>query len=175
MWLRISAEMISSASRVSTASAGRNSERQISRWRPVSDIWDSRFRATTPSKLATAAFRDFPRSPPPPAVAGAVEQPESILAARSLVISGYTSPGQHTRNDQPTDIFGFVTNNLEFVEIFNSSRSFKDAGGFQLSTASISYTFPPGTSFRRWLSRGGEVRRTLKPQWNYGCARTLHQ
>jgi len=37
------------------------------------------------------------------------------------------------------------TNNLEFVEIYNSNPWFHDVSGYQLVSGNISYTFPPGT------------------------------
>jgi len=37
------------------------------------------------------------------------------------------------------------TNNLEFVEVYNSNPYFEDISGFQLAGGSISYTFPAGT------------------------------
>ncbi len=35
--------------------------------------------------------------------------------------------------------------NLEFVELYNSNPWFQDIGGYQISCADMSYTFPPGT------------------------------
>ena len=37
------------------------------------------------------------------------------------------------------------TNNIEFLELYNSNPYFEDISGFQLVGDSMSYTFPSGT------------------------------
>src|SRR5262249_54652823 len=37
------------------------------------------------------------------------------------------------------------TNNLEFIELYNSNPYFEDLSGFKIAGGSISYTFPSGT------------------------------
>ncbi|HWH69109.1 MAG TPA: lamin tail domain-containing protein, partial [Candidatus Sulfotelmatobacter sp.] len=37
------------------------------------------------------------------------------------------------------------TNNLEFIELYNSNPWFQDIGGYQLKAENLAYTFPPGT------------------------------
>src|SRR5262249_22049431 len=41
------------------------------------------------------------------------------------------------------------TNNLEFIELYNSNPWFHDISGYKLVADNLSYTFPPGTTIQR--------------------------
>ncbi len=97
------------------------------------------------NQLTTAAFRDFG------VVTGAGSNPPLALEPlgqssrrTSLVISEIMYHPADTLGTINTNALGFVTNSLEFVEIFNTRGEFQDLSGFQLG-GNISYTFPAGT------------------------------
>src|ERR1043166_2692495 len=62
----------------------------------------------------------------------------------SLVISEIMYHPGNTRGTMNTNSDGFVTNSLEFVELFNALGTPEDISGYRLS-GDIDYRFPPGT------------------------------
>src|SRR5947208_775749 len=62
----------------------------------------------------------------------------------SLVISEIMYHPGDTPGTSNTNAQGFVTNSLEFIELFNSLGTPEDLSAFRLS-GNIDYTFPPGT------------------------------
>src|SRR5262249_36459754 len=63
----------------------------------------------------------------------------------SLVISEIMYHPAETHGTINTNAQGFVTNNLEFIELFNSRSEFQDLSGYRLA-GSVDYTFPRGTT-----------------------------
>jgi len=97
------------------------------------------------NQLATAAFRDFSAVTAAGANAPlAMETLGQSSRRASLVISEIMYHRGKARGTMNTNAQGFVTNSLEFVEIFNARGEPQDMSGYQLG-GSISYTFPAGT------------------------------
>ena len=97
------------------------------------------------NQLASAAFRDFG-----PVTAAATNLPPAIetlaqcTRRTSLVISEIMYHPANTRGTMNTNEFGYVTNSLEYIELFNSRGEMQDVSGYQLA-GSIRFTFPAGT------------------------------
>lgn len=97
------------------------------------------------NQLTTAAFRDFG------VVSGAGINPPLALEPlgqssrrTSLVFSEIMYHPADMPGTINTNAQGFVTNSLEFIELFNSRGEFQDVSGFRLD-GNIKYTFPAGT------------------------------
>ena len=88
-------------------------------------------------QVATAQFRDLA---------------DVTNAVIGVVTNPHEAPGPSSRKT-PIIISEIMykpapradTNNLEFVEIYNSNPWFHDISGYQLISGNLSYTFPPGT------------------------------
>ena len=94
----------------------------------------------------TAAFRDYSETIPATAATPVPNfEPLGQSSRRtSLVLSEIMYHPGKTRGTLHTDAQGWVTNNLEFVELFNSRGEPQDLSGFRLA-GSIDFTFPTGT------------------------------
>src|SRR5262249_18001861 len=100
----------------------------------------------TASQTTTAAFRDL--STVTSAAANAPALPTEPLGQSSrlssLVISEIMYHPGNTRGTINTNAQGFITNSLEFIELYNSLGTPEDISGYRLS-GDIAYTFPAGT------------------------------
>ncbi len=97
------------------------------------------------NQAVTAAFRDFS----PVTTAGTspplTTEPLSQSSRRtSLIISEIMYHPAKTRGVTNVDADGYVTNSLEYVELFNTRGEPQDLSSYQLQ-GSIAYTFPAGT------------------------------
>jgi hypothetical protein len=88
-------------------------------------------------QLATAQFRDL--ADVTNAVVGAVTNPHETLGPSSRKTPIVISEIMYKPAPRAD------TNNLEFVELYNSNPWFHDISGYRLVSGNISYTFPPGT------------------------------
>jgi hypothetical protein len=98
-----------------------------------------------PNQGATAAFRDFSNV----TIAGTAPVPSIETLGQSsrrtsLVISEIMYHPMNTRGRFNTNGLGYVTNSLEYVELFNSRGEPEDLSGYRLD-GSIGYSFPAGT------------------------------
>src|SRR5262249_5801389 len=96
-------------------------------------------------QAATAACRDL--SAATSGSASPVPAPEPLSQSSrltSLVISEIMYHPGNTRGTLNTNAQGFVTNSLEFIELFNTLGTPEDISGFRLS-GNIDYRFPAGT------------------------------
>src|SRR5439155_18687732 len=98
------------------------------------------------SQTATAAFRGLSAvlNPSPYMPAPGLEPLGQSSRKTSLVISEIMYHPPNTRDVMNTNSQGFITNSLEYIELFNSLGTPEDISGFRLS-GDIDYTFPPGT------------------------------
>jgi hypothetical protein len=98
------------------------------------------------NQTTTAAFRDLSTvtSPATNASAPAIEPLGQSSRKTSLVISEIMYHPGNTRGTMNTNADGYVTNSLEFVELFNALGTPEDLSGFRFS-GSIDYTFPANT------------------------------
>src|SRR6266542_2466155 len=87
-----------------------------------------------------SAAASSPSSASPPALEALGQSSRKT----SVVISELMYHPGDTRGTSNTNAQGFVTNSLEFIELFNSLGTPEDLSGFRLS-GSIDYRFPPGT------------------------------
>lgn len=95
--------------------------------------------------LATASFRDFSAVTSASATGVPEFEPLGQSSRRtSLVISEIMYHPANTRGTLHTNSLGFITNSLEYVEIFNTRGEPEDLSQYQLG-GSINYTFPTGT------------------------------
>ena len=95
--------------------------------------------------LATAAFRDFSVVTSASSTALSEFEPLGQSSRRtSLVISEIMYHPANTRSTLHTNSLGFITNSLEYVELFNTRGEPEDLSHYQLG-GSIHYTFPTGT------------------------------
>lgn len=95
--------------------------------------------------LATAAFRDFSTVTSASLTDTPDFEPLGQSSRRtSLVISEIMYHPANTRGTFHTNSLGFITNSLEYVEIFNTRGEPEDLSHYQLG-GSIDYTFPTGT------------------------------
>src|SRR6185436_18302068 len=96
--------------------------------------------------ITTAAFRDFA------AVTGTstnaarpISEPIGQADRKTgLVISEIMYHPGNSRGTINTNAEGFVTNSLEFIELFNTMGTPEDISGFRVS-GDVDYTFAPGT------------------------------
>lgn len=98
------------------------------------------------NQTTTAAFRELSTvsSPAIHGTAPSVEPLGQSSRKTSLVISEILYHPGNTRGTMNTNAEGYVTNSLEFVELFNALGTPEDLSGFRLS-GSIDYTFPANT------------------------------
>ena len=90
-----------------------------------------------PNEATTAQFVDFGNTTS--AVVGQVPNPHEPLGPCSRLTPVVISEIMYTPAPRAD------TNNIEFLELYNSNPYFEDISGFQLVGSSMSYTFPPGT------------------------------
>jgi hypothetical protein len=90
-----------------------------------------------PNQATTAQFVDF--GIVTNAVVGQVTNPHEPLGPCSRLTPVVISEIMYTPAPRAD------TNNLEFLELYNSNPYFEDISGFQLEGESMNYTFPPGT------------------------------
>ncbi len=98
-----------------------------------------------PNQTVTASFRDFSNVTNPKT--GGLPQRETLRQSSrrtSLAISEIMYHPINTRGSINTNNFGFVTNSLEFIELFNSRGEPQDLSGYRLD-GSVDYIFPTGT------------------------------
>jgi hypothetical protein len=95
--------------------------------------------------LATAAFRDFSVVTSAASTGAPGFEPLGQSSRRtSLVISEIMYHPANTRGTLHTNSLGFITNSLEYVEVFNTRGEPEDLSNYKLG-GSIDYTFPAGT------------------------------
>lgn len=98
------------------------------------------------NQTASGAFRDFSTVTTVGTNAIPVFEALGQCSRRtSLVISEIMYHPADTRGTMNTNGLGFVTNSLEFVELFNSRGEALDISGYQLA-GDVGFTFPPGTT-----------------------------
>jgi len=90
-----------------------------------------------PNQATTAQFIDFGNVTN--AVVGQVSNPHEPLGPCSRLTPVVISEIMYTPAPRAD------TNNLEFLELYNSNPYFEDISGFQLVGDDMNYTFPPGT------------------------------
>jgi hypothetical protein len=90
-----------------------------------------------PSQATTAQFLDLGNVTN--AVVGPVTNPHEPLGPCSRLTPIVVSEIMYTPAPRPD------TNNIEFLELYNSNPFFEDISGFQLVGDSMNYTFPAGT------------------------------
>jgi len=98
------------------------------------------------NQTTTAAFRALSDvvNPTTNSIPAGFEPLGQSSRKTSLVISEIMYHPGNTRGTINTNSAGFVTNSLEFIELFNALGTPEDISGYRLS-GDIDYTFPPGT------------------------------